>query len=86
MSGERLATGPHSYQLQLRCLRLACASVRFREVFADLAEQLSVVLAVFVGSAGQVSGEFKLLHCLRVLAPFQIYVTQGIEDGGIAWR
>ena len=69
---RRLATGPHSYQLQLRSLRLAGAAVRLGEVFTNLREKLRVVFAVFIGRAGQMRGEFQLLNRLGVLAPLQV--------------
>ena len=81
---NRSATGPHSYQLQLRSLRLACAAIGFGKVLANFREELRVVLAIFVGSAGHVRREFKLLNRLRVLAALQINKSQGVEDGGIA--
>src|SRR5579884_2512025 len=81
---NRSATGPHSYQLQLGGLRLACATVGFGKVLANLGEELRVVLAIFVRSTGHVRREFELLDGLRVLAPLQINKSQGVEDGGIA--
>src|SRR5579864_5939944 len=83
---DRSATGPHSYQLQLGRLRLACAPVGFREVLANLREKLAVVLALVIGSAGEMRRELQLLNCLGVLASLQIDKTQGVEDSGIAGR